>query len=86
MALLALAITDNTAIPNWLRFLMSPGWSVGLRLSSGEACGGILDCLAQVGAAVGRAAEIAWAVNAILYGLMIFGIATTVTVLRRNSG
>jgi hypothetical protein len=80
-ALLAFMVADKAPIPDWLRLLISPGLLVGFRFVQPQPCGGLLDCFVQVMGAYARGAEMACVINAILYGLMIFGVATT---LRRH--
>lgn len=85
ISLLAFVVSDKALIPDALRVLISPGWAVALRLAHlfpGESCGGLFDCLVQIGYAAGREAEIILFVNTIIYGLLIFGIVTTVSALR----
>jgi hypothetical protein len=80
-AWLAVAVTVHN-ISNWPRAAISPGSLIAFRLVEVEPCGGILGCLFAP-AAVSQAANIALAVNAILYGFLVFGIATVISALRK---
>jgi hypothetical protein len=80
-AILAFIISDKAAIPDWLRHAISPGWVLSLRLTRPLPCGGFLDCINELGRQVGQGVEIILLVNVVIYGLLIFGFATTVSAL-----
>ena len=84
-ALLAFTISDKAPIPDWLRLLISPGVLIGFRFTHPQPCGGLLDCLVQAVGAYAKGAEIACVINAIVYGLLIFGVATTLSVHSRRA-
>ena len=84
-ALGAFAIADKAPVPEWVRLLVSPGVLVGFRFVHSQPCGGLLDCLGQVMGAYARGAEIACAVNAVLYSILIFGVATAISPLSRKA-
>jgi hypothetical protein len=84
-ACLAFGIADKASIPNWMRLVISPGVLIGFRFISPQPCGGLLDCLVQVMDGYARCAQLTCVVNAVLYGLLIFGIVTTVSASRRNA-
>jgi hypothetical protein len=84
VAILAFTVADKGHISDWLRAVICPGWSVGLGVVHGEPCGGLLDCMEIVASAAGRAAGVIIAVNAAVYGLLIFGIATVLAALRQQ--
>jgi len=73
----AFGIADKAPIPDWLRFVISPGVLVAFRFVEQEACKGLLDCLVQALGAYAKGAGIACIINAFVYGILIFGIATT---------
>jgi hypothetical protein len=81
-AILALVISDNTSIPNALRYLISPGLLVGFRVAKLQPCGGILDCMVALAGQLGQMLKITLAVNLVLYGLLFFGIATAISALK----
>jgi hypothetical protein len=57
---LSLVIADHEATPQFVRYILSPGFVLGLRFASGD---GVLDRLANVG-------MIALTVNFLYYGLL----------------
>jgi hypothetical protein len=69
-------ISNTISIPDWLRFAISPGLLMGVFAIRREACRGFFDCLISITASVGTAGVVTWAVNVIVYGLLIFAIAT----------
>ena len=81
-AILAFGIADHPAIPDSVRFVISPGLALGFRLTSPQPCGGILDCMSTLADRVGQIGEITIAVNTFVFGLLIFGAATTVSALK----
>ena len=83
-ALLAFTIADKAPVPDWLRLLISPGVLVGFRFAQPQPCGGPLDCLVQVMGTYAKGAEMACVINAILYGLLIFGVATMLSASSRT--
>jgi len=84
-ALLAFAIADKASVPDWFRLVISPGLLVGFRFAQLQRGGGLLDCLVQVMSTYAKGAEIACVVNALLYGPVIFGVATVVSALSRRA-
>jgi hypothetical protein len=84
MAILAFVISDTAALPDWIRVAVSPGWVLGSRLTEQQPCGAFLDCMGELAREVGQAAEIILAVNIVIYGLLIFGIANTISALKRK--
>jgi hypothetical protein len=81
-AILALVISDNTSIPDALRYLISPGLLVGFRVTKLQPCGGMADCMVALAVQVGQLLKITLAVNFVLYGLLFFGIATAISALK----
>jgi hypothetical protein len=75
-AMLAYVISNTMSIPDWLRFAISPGLLMGVFAIRREACRGFFDCLISITASVGTAGVVTWAVNVIVYGLLIFALAT----------
>jgi hypothetical protein len=76
----ATAISDTAAVSDFLRYAISPGTALAIRVvrvePSHRALGVVfLDALNWYG----RAMSFALMVNAVLYGLLIFGIMTTVS-------
>jgi len=85
MGFAAFGIADKAAIPDWLRVVISPGVLIGFRFVQQQVCRGLLDCLGQALGAYAKGAEIASIVNAVLYGFLIFGVATTVSAFSRDT-
>jgi hypothetical protein len=83
-ALLAFTVADRAPVPYWLRLLISPGVLVGFRFAQPQPCGGLLDCLVQIMGTYAKGAEIACVINATLYGLLIFGVTTTLSASSRT--
>lgn len=76
VAMVAYVVSNTTVVPDWLRFVISPGLLMGLFAIRPQACRGFFDCLITITAAVGTAGVVTWAVNVIVYGLLIFAITT----------
>ena len=81
-AMVAYVISNTTTLPDWLRFAISPGSLMGLFAIRPEACRGFFDCLISITASVGTAGVVTWAVNVIVYGLLIFAIAAVFSPTR----
>jgi|SRR5579872_307813 len=81
-AMLAYVISNTISIPDWLRFAISPGLLMGLFAIRREACRGFFDCLISITASVGTAGVVTWAVNVIVYALLIFAIATAFSLTK----
>jgi hypothetical protein len=75
-AIVAYVISNTTTVPDWLRFAISPGLLMGVFAIRPEACRGFFDCLISITASVGTAGVVTWVVNVIVYGLLIFALAT----------
>lgn len=75
-AMVAYVISNTTTVPDWLRFAISPGLLMGVFAIRPQACRGFFDCLITITAAVGTAGVVTWVVNVIVYGLLIFALAT----------
>jgi hypothetical protein len=76
-AMVAYVISNTISSPDWLRFAISPGFLMGVFAIRREACRGFFDCLISITASVGTAGVVTWAVNVIVYGLLIFAIIST---------
>ena len=80
--MIATGISDSTTVSDYFRYAISPGTALALRVVRVEAShrglGVFLDALNWYG----RTMSFAFMVNAILYGLFIFGIMTTLSGLR----
>jgi hypothetical protein len=80
-ALTATGISDSTAVSDAFRYIFSPGTMLAIRVVRAEpshrGLGVFIDALDWYG----RAMSFAFMVNAILYGLFIFGIVTTISGL-----
>jgi hypothetical protein len=78
-ALTATGISDSTLVSSGFRYVFSPGTMLAIRFVRVEAShrgvGVFLDAMNWYG----RMMSFALMVNAILYGLLIFGIMTTVS-------
>lgn len=81
-AILALVISDNPSMPNALRYVISPGLLVGFRVTKLQPCGRIVDCIVALAGQVGQMLKITLEVNFVVYGLLFFGIATTISALK----
>jgi hypothetical protein len=81
-AILAFLISDKAEIPDWLRYALSPGWTFGFHSTKPQLCGGIFDCIGELTREISQAAEIALTVNVVIYGLLIFGVMTTISALK----
>jgi hypothetical protein len=83
-AMTATAISDSTAVSDFFRFAISPGTALAIRVVRVEAShrglGVFLDALNWYG----RTMSFALMVNAVLYGLFIFGITTTISALAKK--
>ena len=66
--------------------IFSPGLMLGRYLVTSEPCGGLLDCLHVIAIAVGKMAEIAITVDALLYGCLIYWGLTLRAAYRRDDG
>ena len=62
MTYLSLAIADHVGTPQWVRYLLSPGFVLGMRFASGT---GILDTVGSFG-------RIAITTNIVYFGLINF--------------
>ena len=82
--MIATAISDSAAVSDFLRYAISPGTALAIRVvrvePSHRGLGVFLDALNWYG----RAMSFALMVNAVLYGLLIFGIMTTVFALDKR--
>jgi hypothetical protein len=82
--MIATAISDSTAVSDFLRFAISPGTALAVRVvrvePSHRGLGVFLDALNWYG----RAMSFAFMVNTVLYGLLIFGITTTISALAKK--
>jgi len=76
-AMVAYVVSNTISSPDWLRFAISPGFLMGVFAIRREACRGFFDCLISITASVGTAGVVTWAVNVIVYGLLIFAIIST---------
>jgi hypothetical protein len=80
----ATAISDRAAVSDFLRYAISPGTALAIRVvrvePSHRGLGVFLDALNWYG----RAMSFALMVNAVLHGLLIFGIMTTVSALAKR--
>jgi len=81
-ALIATGISDSEAVSDAFRYVFSPGTMLAIRVvrddPSHRGLGVFIDALDWYG----RAGSFAFMVNALLYGLFIFGIVTTISGLR----
>jgi hypothetical protein len=81
-ALIATGISDSEAVSDAFRYVFSPGTMLAIRVVPAEpshrGLGVFIDALDWYG----RTMSFAFMVNAILYGLFIFGIVTTISGLR----
>jgi hypothetical protein len=79
--LIATGISDRAAISRFLRYAVSPGTALAVRVirvePSHRGLGVFLDALHWYGTVM----SFAFLVNAILYGLFIFGAMTTISAL-----
>jgi hypothetical protein len=79
--LIATGLSDSTAISSFLRYAVSPGTALAVRVvrvePSHRGPGVFLDALHWYGAVM----SFAFLVNAILYGLFIFGAMTITSAL-----
>ena len=77
--LIATGVSDSTAVSNGFRYVFSPGTMLAIRLvrvePSHRGLGVFIDALNWYG----RTMSFALLVNAIFYGLLIFGIVTTIS-------
>jgi hypothetical protein len=82
--MIATAISDRAAVSDFLRYAISPGTALAIRVvrvePSHRGLGVFLDALNWYG----RAMSFALMVNAVLYVLLIFGIMTTVSALAKR--
>ena len=80
-ALFATGISDSAVVSDFVRYAISPGTAVAVRIvhvkASHRGMGVFLDALNWYGSVM----SLAFAVNAILYGLLIFGIMTTISAM-----
>jgi hypothetical protein len=84
-ALIATGISDSAVVPDFFRYAISPGTAVAVRVVHVEAShrgmGVFLDALNWYGSVM----SFAFAVNAILYGLLIFGVMTTISAMTEKN-
>lgn len=84
-ALTATGISGSTAVSDVFRYLFSPGTMLALRIirvePSHRGLGVFVDALNWYG----RAMSFALWVNAIFYGLLIFGGVTTISVIKAET-
>jgi hypothetical protein len=82
--MIATAISDSAAVSDFLRYAISPGTALAIRVvrvePSHRGLGVFLDALNWYG----RATSFALMVNDVLHGLLIFGIMTTVSALAKR--
>ena len=80
-ALIATGISDSAAVSDFLRYAISPGTGLAVRVVHAEpshrGLGVFLDALNWYG----RVMSFAFIVNAILYSLFIFGSIITISAL-----
>jgi hypothetical protein len=83
-ALIATGISDSAAVSNLLRYAISPGTALAIRVvhpePSHRGLGVFLDALNWYG----QAMSVAFIVNELLYGLFIFGSLTTISALNEK--
>ena len=80
-AFFATGISDSTAISDLFRYVISPGTALALRIvhvePSHRGLGVFLDAMNLYG----KTMSFAFMVNALVYGLFIFGTMTTISAL-----
>jgi hypothetical protein len=83
-ATIATAISDSTAVSDFFRYAISPGTTLAVRIvrvePSHRGLGVFIDALNWYG----RAMSFALVVNVVLYGLLIFGMVTTISALGKR--
>lgn len=79
-AWLAVSIADNTHVPDWLRYVFSPGTMLATRLVMGPT-GSLQEMLDQLG----HWTIIALLTNVVFYGMLIFGVAMVFSAHKRSS-
>jgi len=75
----ATGISDSTLVSNGFRYVFSPGTMLAIRFVRVEASHRGLGVFLDVMNWYGRTMSFALMVNVILYGLLIFGIMTTIS-------
>jgi hypothetical protein len=78
-AMTATGISDSTLVPNGFRYVFSPGIMLAIRFVRVEPSHRGLGVFLDVMNWYGRTMSFALLVNVILYGLLIFGIMTTIS-------
>jgi hypothetical protein len=78
-AMTATGLSDSTLVSNDFCYVFSPGTMLAVRFVRVEASHRGLGVFLDVMNWYGRTMSFAFVVNAILYGLLIFGITTTVS-------
>ena len=85
VSLVSDVVSSDTAVSDGFRYVFSPGTMLALRLGrvepSHRGVGVFIDALNWYG----RAMSFALVVNAILYGLLIFGIVTTLSAIKAET-
>jgi hypothetical protein len=85
-AVTATGISDSAAVSDTFRYVFSPGTMLAIRVVRAEpshrGVGVFIDALNWYG----RAMSFALMINAILYGLFVFGIMTIISGLRVEKG
>ncbi len=83
-AMIATAVSDRAAVSDFLRYAISPGTALAIRVVRVEPSHRGLGVFLDASNWYGRALSFALMVNAVLYGLLIFGIMTTVSALAKR--
>jgi hypothetical protein len=84
-AMTATGMSDSTRVSDGFRYVFSPGTMLAIRFVRVEASHRGLGVFLDVMNWYGRAMSFALMVNAILYGLLFFGIMTTVSSLKAET-
>ena len=83
-ALIATAISDSVSVPDFVRYAVSPGLALAVRVvhvePSHRGLGAFLDVLNQYT----RVMSFALWVDVLLYGLFIFGTMTLISALTQE--
>lgn len=84
-SLIALATSDSVLVSNTFRYVFSPGTMFAIRFVNVEAShrglGVFIDALNTYATSM----EVAFAIDLLFYGLLIFGIITTISAIRSGS-
>jgi EamA domain-containing membrane protein RarD len=79
-AWLAVSIADNTHVPDWLRYIFSPGTMLATRLTMGPT-----HTLKEMLGQLKNWIIIALLTNMVFYGMLIFGFAMIFSARKRSN-